>query len=112
MSEHGRCERRRQKGARLLFAGLLLVVAASSVVHQLLPASAADSRRPELVGWVTDALGEPVQNAEVSLYADGMKEPIAAAESQQDGEFALEVPEVPFETLSVDVSRPHFHLYT
>ncbi len=112
MSEHGRCERRRQKGSRLLFAGLLLVVAASSVVHQLLPASAADSRRPELVGWVTDALGEPVQNAEVSMYADGMKEPIAVAESQGDGEFALEVPEVPFETLSVDVSRPHFHSYT
>jgi Na+/H+ antiporter NhaD/arsenite permease-like protein len=77
-----------------------------------LPASAADSRRPELVGWVTDPLGEPVQNAEVSMYADGMKEPIAVAESQGDGEFALELPEVPFETLSVDVSRPHFHSQT
>ena len=112
MSEHGRCERRCPKVSRLLFAGLLLVVAASSLVHQLLPASAADSRRPELVGWVTDPLGEPVQNAEVSMYADGMKEPIAVAESQGDGEFALELPEVPFETLSVDVSRPHFHSQT
>jgi len=112
LSERGRCERRCPKVSRLLFAGLLLVVAASSLVHQLLPASAADSRRPELVGWVTDPLGEPVQNAEVSMYADGMKEPIAVAESQRDGEFALELPEGPFETLSVDVSRPHFHSQT
>ena len=112
MSEHGRCERRHRKISRLLVAGLLVVALASSLVHQLLPASAADSRRPELVGWVTDPLGEPVQNAEVSMYADGMKEPIAVAESQGDGEFALELPEVPFETLSVDVSRPHFHSQT
>lgn len=112
MSELGRCERRHRKISRLLFAGLIVVALASSLVHQLLPASAADSRRPELVGWVTDPLGEPVQNAEVSMYADGMKEPIAVAESQGDGEFALELPEVPFETLSVDVSRPHFHSQT
>ncbi len=112
MTQLGPRERRHPKVSRLLFAGLLLVVAASSLVHQLLPASAADSRRPELVGWVTDPLGEPVQNAEVSMYADGMKEPIAVAESQGDGEFALELPEVPFETLSVDVSRPHFHSQT
>jgi Na+/H+ antiporter NhaD/arsenite permease-like protein len=112
LSELGRCERRHRKISRLLFAGLIVVALASSLVHQLLPASAADSRRPELVGWVTDPLGEPVQNAEVSMYADGMKEPIAVAESQGDGEFALELPEVPFETLSVDVSRPHFHSQT
>jgi Na+/H+ antiporter NhaD/arsenite permease-like protein len=112
LSELGRCERRHRRISRLLFAGLIVVALASSLVHQLLPASAADSRRPELVGWVTDPLGEPVQNAEVSMYADGMKEPIAVAESQGDGEFALELPEVPFETLSVDVSRPHFHSQT
>ena len=112
MSELGRCERRHRRISRLLFAGLIVVALASSLVHQLLPASAADSRRPELVGWVTDPLGEPVQNAELSMYADGMEEPIAVAESQGDGEFALELPEVPFETLSVEVSRPHFHSQT
>ena len=95
MSELGRCERRRRRISRLLFAGLIVISLASSLVHQLLPASAADSRRPELVGWVTDPLGEPVQNAEVSMYADGNKEPIAVAESQGDGEFALELPEAP-----------------
>jgi len=112
LSELGRCERRHRRISRLLFAGLIVVALASSLVHQLLPASAADSRRPELVGWVIDPLGEPVQNAAVSMYADGTKEPIAVAESQGDGEFALELPEVPFETLSVEVSRPHFHSQT
>ena len=112
MTQLGPRERRHPKVSRLLFAGLLVVVLASSLVHQLLPASAAVSRKPGLVGWLTDALGEPVQNAEVSVYAYGMKEPIAVVESQPDGTFALELPEASFETLSVDVSRPHFHSQT
>ena len=108
MPEQSQLERGGLKAPRLLFAGLVLLVLASQLFHQLVPLPAAASGPPGLVGWLLDAQGQPVQNAEVAIHVDGHKEAIAVAESQGDGSFVLDLPEGRFETLVVEISRPHF----
>jgi Na+/H+ antiporter NhaD/arsenite permease-like protein len=107
--ERNRMERRGPKVPRLLFAALVLLVLASQLVHQLLPQPVAASGSPGLVGWVLDVQGQAVQDAEVAVRVDGDEEEIAVAESQGDGSFVLDLPDVPFQTLTVEISRPHFH---
>ena len=108
MPEQSKLERGGLKAPRLLFAGLVLLVLASQLFHQLVPLPAAASGPPGLVGWLLDAQGQPVQNAEVAIHIDGHREAIAVAESQGDGSFVLDLPEGRFETLVVEISRPHF----
>ena len=108
MPEQSQLERGGLKAPRLLFAGLVLLVLASQLFHQLVPLPAAASGPPGLVGWLLDAQGQPVQNAEVAIHIDGHREAIAVAESQGDGSFVLDLPEGRFETLVVEISRPHF----
>ena len=108
MPEQSQLERGGLKAPRLLFAGLVLLVLASQLFHQLVPLPAAASGPPGLVGWLLDAQGQPVQNAEVAIHVDSHREAIAVAESQGDGSFVLDLPEGRFETLVVEISRPHF----
>jgi Na+/H+ antiporter NhaD/arsenite permease-like protein len=65
-----------------------------------------------LVGQLTDAQGQPVQNAQVAVYADGNEEAIAVVESQRDGSFIVDLAEVPSQALSVEITRPHFRSLT
>ncbi len=109
MPERAQLERRGLKVPRLLFAALVLLVLASHLFRQLLPQPVAASGSPGLVGWLLDAQGQPVQNAEVAVHVDGHEEEIAVVESQGDGSFVLDLPDIPFQTLTVEISRPHFH---
>jgi len=106
--EQRRPNRNGRNASHRLFAGLVLLVVASYLLHHLLPQPVAASGFPGLVGQLTDAQGQPVQNAQVAVYADGNEEPIAVAESQRDGSFIVDLGEVPSQLLSMEVTRPHF----
>ena len=108
MLEQRRPNRNGRNASHRLFAGLVLLVVASYLLHHLLPQPVAASGFPGLVGQLTDAQGQPVQNAQVAVYADGNEEPIAVAESQRDGSFIVDLGEVPSQLLSMEVTRPHF----
>jgi len=106
--EQRRPNRNGRNASHRLFAGLVLLVVASYLLHHLLPQPVAASGFPGLVGQLTDAQGQPVQNAQVAVYADGNEEAIAVVESQRDGSFIVDLGEVPSQLLSMEVTRPHF----
>jgi len=93
----------------LLSAGFLFSVLTLYLTPFLSAPSAASSAAPGLVGWLVDAQGQPVGNADVEVYISGSEEPAATAESQSDGSFILELPDRSFETLLVEISHAHFH---
>jgi Na+/H+ antiporter NhaD/arsenite permease-like protein len=76
------------------------------------PQPVAASASPGLVGYVIDAQGQPVQNAQVAVHADGNQEAIAVVESQRDGSFLIDLSVVPSQSLSLEVTRPHFRSLT
>jgi Na+/H+ antiporter NhaD/arsenite permease-like protein len=96
----------------LLSAGFLLSVLTLSLSPLVSAPSAAASTTPGLVGWLVDTQGQPVGNADVEVYTSGSEEPVATGESQSDGSFILELPDRSFESLSVEISHPHFHAQT
>ncbi len=61
-----------------------------------------------LGGRLLDAQGEPVHDAEVALKAGGQDAPVAHGTSQNDGSFLLEVSPGAYQSLVVEISRPHF----
>lgn len=68
---------------------------------------------PLLVGTVQDGQNVPVAEATVSLHAADAASPIAAAETQRDGRFTLNIPEpLPQPPLTLHLERPHFTAQT
>ncbi len=65
-----------------------------------------------IVGRVIDSQGVPVIDAEVIAITDHQPEPLAEAQSQEDGSWVLVFPEIPLEELHIIVEHPHFHSQT
>lgn len=63
---------------------------------------------PLVAGVVRDPQNQPVEGAEVTLRAAGREEPIAEAETQPNGRYALPLSEALPGALAVHVERPHF----
>ena len=86
----------------------LLLAAAFLLLHQ--PAGLAQA--PEagwlVTGFVHDKQGTAVQNAQVSLLAKGVTEPLAQALTQSDGRFTLVLTDEPPADLTIAVTREHF----
>ncbi len=61
-----------------------------------------------LQGRLLDPQGEPIHDAEVAVLAGGTAEPLAHGASQADGSYLLDLPPGEYETLVVEISRPHF----
>jgi len=95
-----------------LFAGLVLFVIASYLFYQLPPVPVAASAPCGLVGTLSDGQGQPVQDAQIAVYIDGDETAVALVESQNDGSFMVDLVEVPTRSLSIQVTRPHFHSLT
>jgi Na+/H+ antiporter NhaD/arsenite permease-like protein len=95
-----------------LFAGLVLSVIVSYLFQKLPPLPVAASAPYGLVGQLRDAQGQPIQNAEIAVYIDGNEAAIAVVESQRDGSFMVDLSEVPSQSLSIEITRPHFHSLT
>jgi Na+/H+ antiporter NhaD/arsenite permease-like protein len=84
-----------------LLLGISLILSGrDSEAEELLP--------PLITGLVSDRQGQPVAGAEITLHGPPGSEPLSRAATQPDGRFALVLPDVIPNTLSIRVERPHF----
>jgi Na+/H+ antiporter NhaD/arsenite permease-like protein len=79
---------------------LLIIVGGNSRAEEPLPSA--------LTGLVEDSQGVPVRGAEVTLYASPGGEPISETTTQPDGRYALFLPELVPDELTVHIERVHF----
>ncbi len=100
--------------ARRLLAGLALGIGLTVLVVRASPADSVGQRTHGylLSGRLVDAQGQPIVAAEVSVHAQDEAEPLAEAESQEDGSWSLRLPEFPLGSLSIAIRRHHFEPYT
>jgi Na+/H+ antiporter NhaD/arsenite permease-like protein len=66
-----------------------------------------------VAGRILDSQGEPIVDAELALFVDDNPQPVAHARSQPDGAYllVLQLEHQPGR-VRIEVSRPHFDLYT
>jgi Na+/H+ antiporter NhaD/arsenite permease-like protein len=91
----------------LLVAFFTLAALALGIPWKGAPVQAASSG-PLITGNVFDHQGQPVSGAQVTLNAGQDDGPLAQAVTQPDGRYALPVPVVPFESLTLHIDRAHF----
>jgi Na+/H+ antiporter NhaD/arsenite permease-like protein len=104
-----RPEPRRLSSGRILCALLVILVLASGLVGALSNASASQPNSSSLMGWIFDPQGQPIRSAEVDVYVNREEEPAASDTSASDGSFAIALPDSTFDSLRVEIERPHFH---
>lgn len=61
-----------------------------------------------IAAQLLDSQQQPVVNAQVTAHMPGVEEPLAETESQEDGNWALELEEEPEAGLTIVIQRPHF----
>jgi Na+/H+ antiporter NhaD/arsenite permease-like protein len=90
---------------------LILMVAAALILLPQHPSQAQSEQNGRLItGFIHDRQGTAVQDAQVSLLAPGVSEPLATTLSQPDGRFTLVFTQNPVDGLSVRINRDHFSL--
>jgi Na+/H+ antiporter NhaD/arsenite permease-like protein len=92
-----------------LCALLVILVLASGLLSRSSSASASQSNSASLMGWIFDPQGQPIRSAEVGVYVNQEEEPSASDRSASDGSFAMALPSRTFDSLRVEIDRPHFH---
>lgn len=65
-----------------------------------------------VTGLLQDLQGQPVDGAEITAVVEGEAAPLAATESQENGAFALPLPELPPASLTILIERSHFQTVT
>ena len=55
-----------------------------------------------------DPLGEAIHEAEAATLVNGAHEPAAETSSQEDGSFLLDLPQADYQSVVVEITRPHF----
>jgi Na+/H+ antiporter NhaD/arsenite permease-like protein len=83
------------------------------LVARFNPPQTAIAASRGVAGRVSDEQGEPVGDAELRLYVNESREPVAETRSQPDGTYLLVLgEEEAVSNVSVEVERPHFQPYT
>ena len=89
-------------------AGLLL-----SVLFVFNPGLASQVNQGKIItGQLLDSQGQPVQDAHVLALSPAQAEPLAEADSQEDGSWTLDLPAVPQNELHIEITRSHFNTQT
>jgi len=65
-----------------------------------------------IVGRILGPQGEPVVDASIQAITVFKTEPLAETESQEDGSWVLEFPELPLEELHITIEHPHYKTRT
>jgi len=96
---------------RYVLALLCLCLALGLGATQATPA-VGQVCRFSITGRLSDQQNQPVTKAEISAHVPGIAEPLAVAESQEDGSWVLLLQAVPTEYLTVTIERRHFETQT
>jgi Na+/H+ antiporter NhaD/arsenite permease-like protein len=93
------------------FYGLVLILMTATALL-LLPQHPGQAQAEQngrlITGFIHDRQGTAVQDAQVSLLAPGVNEPLAETLTQPDGRFSLVFTQNPVGGLSVRITRDHF----
>ncbi|MEN8242893.1 MAG: ArsB/NhaD family transporter [Chloroflexota bacterium] len=95
---------------RYLLSAILLCISLALVFSPTGSAAEIKSNESYILGYVYDLQEQPVSGAEVNLL-DG-DTLIAAAHTQADGRYALEIPDTKLVTPSLSIGRSHFETVT
>ena len=95
--------------ASLLWIVSIAIILALCLMIRTTMAQEDSSGHFSITGQLVDTQGQPIAGAEIVLSpaADG-HEPLAVAESQENGTWALELAEAPQRPVMVVIERPHF----
>ena len=91
--------------ALLCIAGLGLFLSTSRALAQ------GAAEQANLFGAVYDAQGTPLAEARVLLLSPGETEPLAEAETQTDGSFAMTAPDTLPDQLTLHIEHTHFETH-
>ena len=91
----------------IVFVGLALGLVAVDVAP-----AAGPPARFSVTGRLTDQQGQPVASAEVSAQVSSEAEPVAVAESQEDGSWDLLLEAVPKQDVIITIDHHHFQRQT
>lgn len=99
---------------RHFFLALTLAVGLFLTLAERIPSLQAAQEDDELLitGQLVDSQNQPVVTAEVKATVAGEEEPLAEAESQENGSWSLILPQIPDEEVSIVIERPHFETQT
>ena len=89
---------------------LFLLIPGEAFASQ--PDMQGDILEEVIVGRVVGPQGEPVVGARVLAVTESQPEPLAEAESHQDGTWVLEFAEMPLEELHIVIEHPHYKTQT
>jgi Na+/H+ antiporter NhaD/arsenite permease-like protein len=90
-------------GKPVLLAALIALLALA-----LAPVLVSASDLPALSGRIVDMQGQPVEGAHVALFLNDSLEPHSTQETDRAGQFILDLPGSPVDSVRLEVSRPHF----
>jgi Na+/H+ antiporter NhaD/arsenite permease-like protein len=90
-------------GKPVLLAALIALLALA-----LAPVRVSASDLPALSGRIVDMQGQPVEGAHVALFLNDSLEPHSTQETDRAGQFILDLPGSPVDSVRLEVSRPHF----
>ncbi len=106
---------RQARGLRRLILVLLVLVLGLFLCTDYLPplirAEAKVESDPDgasVSGRLVDPLGEAVYEAEIAALVNGAHEPAAKTSSQEDGSFLLDLPQAGYQSVIVEITRPHY----
>jgi Na+/H+ antiporter NhaD/arsenite permease-like protein len=68
----------------------------------------SEGNLPALLGYLVNAQGQAIAEAEVAIYFDGEKTPVVTASSHDDGLWEAFLPRLPENTVRVEFDHPHY----
>lgn len=92
--------------ALVLLFSLLALILAGWPLHSGVAAQAEEGY--VITGLLTSPQGQPIQGAEITALVPESDEPIAEAESQEDGTWALQFEAIDTQAMVVIISHPHY----
>jgi Na+/H+ antiporter NhaD/arsenite permease-like protein len=95
--------------ALVLLVALVIVM---GTIPRLSRAQEAEESRYVITGELIDEQNQPVVGAEIVATVAGEAEPVAEGESQENGDWSLEMATLPEQPLTVTIDRHHFESET
>jgi Na+/H+ antiporter NhaD/arsenite permease-like protein len=96
----------------LIFILACLILLIPGEAYASPPGQQQDVIELVIIGRVIDSQGVPILDAEVLAITANQPEPLAEAQSQEDGSWVLEFSEKPLMEFQISIAHPHFQSQT